>query len=49
MVWLRYYKARTYLAQVPVALQNALAYLLAPVARLLGYKAAYKEYSGVDA
>jgi quercetin dioxygenase-like cupin family protein len=49
MVWLRYYKARTYLAQVPIALQNALAYVLAPIARMLGYKAAYKEYSGVDA
>lgn len=49
MVWLRYYKAKTYLAQVPVAVQNALAFLLAPVARMLGYKAAYKKYSGVDA
>jgi quercetin dioxygenase-like cupin family protein len=49
MVWLRYYEAKTYLAQVPVALQNAVAYVLAPVARMLGYKAAYKEYSGLDA
>ena len=49
MVWLRYYNARTYLAKVPVAAQNFLAFLLAPVGRLLGYKAAYKKYSGVDA
>lgn len=49
MVWLRYYKAKTYLAKVPVAVQKYLAFILAPVARLLGYKAAYKEYSGVDA
>jgi hypothetical protein len=48
MVWLRHYQARTYLATVPVAVQNFLAFLLAPVARWRGYKAAYKEYSGVD-
>lgn len=49
MVWLRYYKARTYLAAIPLTAQNLLAFLLAPLARLLGYKAAYKQYSGVDA
>jgi quercetin dioxygenase-like cupin family protein len=48
MVWLRHYNARTYLAKVPVAAQNFLAFFLAPVGRLKGYKAAYKEYSGVD-
>lgn len=48
MVWLRYYNAGTYLASVPIGVQKSLAFVLSPVARLLGYKAAYKEYSGVN-
>lgn len=49
MIWLRYYNARTYLATIPIPVQNCLAFILAPIARLMGYKAAYKKYSGVDA
>ena len=49
MVWLRHFKARTYLAKVPIGAQNFLALLLAPIGRMLGYKAAYKEYSGFEA
>ena len=36
----------TYLAGPPVALQRAGAFVLAPVARLLGYRARYEKYSG---
>lgn len=49
MVWLRHFKARTYLAKVPVRTQDVLAKVLSPVGRVLGYKAVYKEYSGFDA
>jgi quercetin dioxygenase-like cupin family protein len=49
MVWLRHFKARTYLAKVPVGVQNILAFVLAPVGRLFGYKAVYKQYSGFNA
>ncbi|MBD0287113.1 MAG: cupin domain-containing protein [Flavisolibacter sp.] len=49
MVWLRHFKARTYVAKVPIGAQNFLALFLGPVGRLLGYKAVYKEYSGFDA
>jgi quercetin dioxygenase-like cupin family protein len=49
MIWLRNYQSKTYLAKVPVVVQNTLAFILAPVARLFGYKAAYKRFSGFDA
>ncbi len=48
MVWLRHFQSKTYLAKVPVAVQNTLAFILAPAARLLGYKAAYKRFSGFE-
>ncbi len=38
-----------YLPRPPVAAQKALFSLLAPVARLMGYRASYPEYSGADA
>lgn len=49
MVWLRHFKARVYLAKLPVGIQKFLAILLAPAGRLMGYKAVYKEYSGFEA
>lgn len=49
MVWLRHYKAKVYLAKVPAGMQKFLSFVLAPVGRLVGYKAAYKKYSGFDA
>lgn len=49
MVWLKYYKAKTYLANVPVGFQKFLSAILSPIGRLTGYKAAYKKYSGVNA
>lgn len=37
MVWLKKYEAKTYLASIPVPVQNTLAMLLAPVGKLLGH------------
>ncbi len=49
LVWLQYFKAKTYIASLPIGLQNGLAVLLASLARQKGYKAVYKEYSGLEA
>jgi quercetin dioxygenase-like cupin family protein len=37
-----------YLPSPPIALQKALFAVLAPVGKLMGYKASYPEYSGAD-
>ncbi|MBL7826618.1 MAG: cupin domain-containing protein [Saprospiraceae bacterium] len=39
MVWLRDLKSRTYLAAIPKPVQNFLAFLLTPMAKLIGYRA----------
>ena len=48
IVWLRNFQSKTYLAKVPVPVQDALAFLLARPARWLGYKAVYMRFSGYD-
>lgn len=48
LVWLRKLDAKTYLAKLPVRLQDALAVLLFPLASLLGYKASYRKYSEIE-
>jgi len=48
MLWLRNFQSKTYLAKVPVPVQDALAFLLARPARWLGYKAVYTRFSGYD-
>lgn len=45
MVWLRKLKAKTYLAKLPVGIQDALSIVLSPVAKVMGYKASYSKYS----
>ena len=37
-----------YLPSPPIALQKALFAVLAPVGKLMGYRASYPEYSGAD-
>lgn len=37
MVWLKKYEAKTYLAGIPVPVQNTMATVLAPVGRMLGH------------
>jgi mannose-6-phosphate isomerase-like protein (cupin superfamily) len=37
MVWLKKYEAKTYLAGIPVPVQNILASVLAPIGRMLGH------------
>ena len=49
MVWGKSYQCKAYVGSVPVSLQKILTFILAPVGRLLGYKAAYKRFSGYNA
>jgi len=37
MVWIQKYEAKTYLAKIPVGVQNAMASVLAPIGRILGH------------
>lgn len=48
MVWLRSMKSKTYLASIPKAVQDGLSFVLAPIGRLLGYRASYVKYSGFE-
>ena len=48
MVTLKYLDSPSLLANLPRSLQRGLAAVLAPLARLLGYRAIYKKYTGVE-
>jgi quercetin dioxygenase-like cupin family protein len=48
MVWLRRLEAKTYLAKIPIGAQNFLSIVLAPVGSMLGYKASYSKYNGIN-
>ena len=49
MVWGNNFQCKAYIPSVPLGIQKVLSFLLAPVGRLLGYKAVYKRFSGFDA
>lgn len=48
LVTLKYLDSKSYLADIPVGIQNLLMNTIAPIGRLLGYRAVYKKYSGVE-
>lgn len=48
LVWLKKLKAKTYLAKIPITLQNFLSGLLSPLAYLLGYRASYRKYNDIE-
>ena len=48
MVWIRKLKAKTYLAGIPVMVQNLISILCFLPARVLGYKASYEKYNGIN-
>lgn len=48
LVILKYMDSKSYLADLPIGLQKVLMHTIAPVARLFGYRAIYKKYSGVE-
>jgi len=48
LVTLKYLDSKSYLADIPVGMQKVLMNTIAPIARLLGYRAIYKKYSGIE-
>jgi len=48
LVSLKYLDSKSYLADVPIGVQKLLMAVLAPLGRLLGYRAVYKKYSGIE-
>jgi len=48
LVTLKYLESKTYLADIPLGMQKILMNIVAPVGRLLGYRAIYKKYSGFE-
>lgn len=48
LVTLKYLDSKSYLADIPLGVQKVLMNTIAPVARLFGYRAVYKKYSGIE-
>ncbi|TVR79492.1 MAG: cupin domain-containing protein [Saprospirales bacterium] len=48
LVTLKYLDSKTYLADIPLGVQKILMNTIAPAARLFGYRAIYKKYSGIE-
>lgn len=48
LVTLKYLDSKVYLADIPVGVQKLLMNTIAPIARLIGYRAIYKKYSGIE-
>ncbi len=48
LVSLKYLDSKSYLADLPMGVQNILMNTVAPVARLFGYRAIYQKYSGIE-
>jgi quercetin dioxygenase-like cupin family protein len=48
LVALKYLDSKSYLADIPLGIQKFLMNTIAPIGRLLGYRAIYKKYSGIE-
>lgn len=48
LVTLKYLDSKAYLADIPIGIQKVLMNTIAPLARLFGYRAIYKKYSGIE-
>lgn len=48
LVVVKYLDSKTYLADIPLGIQKVLMDTIAPIGRLLGYRAIYKKYSGIE-
>jgi len=48
LVTLKYLDSKSYLADIPMGIQKLLMHTIAPIGRLLGYRAIYKKYSGIE-
>lgn len=48
LVSVKYLDSKSYLADIPLGVQKFLAGIIAPIARIFGYRAIYKKYSGIE-
>jgi len=48
LVTLKYLDGKTYLADIPLGIQKLMMNTIAPIARMMGYRAIYKKYSGIE-
>jgi quercetin dioxygenase-like cupin family protein len=48
LVILKYLDSKSYLADIPIGVQNILMNVIAPIARLFGFRAIYKKYSDME-
>lgn len=48
LVILKYIDSKSFLTKIPLGVQKLLMNTVAPVGRLLGYRAVYKKYSGIE-
>jgi hypothetical protein len=48
LVTLKYLDSKSYLANIPQGLQKFLMNVVGPIARMFGYRAIYKKYSGIE-
>ena len=48
LVSLKYVDSKSYLADIPIAVQKTLMNVVAPIGRLFGYRAIYKKYSDIE-
>jgi hypothetical protein len=48
LVILKYLDSKTYLADIPIGVQKVLMNIVGPMGRLMGYRAIYKKYSGIE-
>lgn len=48
LVTLKYLDSKSYLASIPEGMQKFLMNVIGPIARMFGYRAIYKKYSGIE-
>jgi quercetin dioxygenase-like cupin family protein len=48
LVILKYLESKTFLADIPIGIQKVLKDVVAPIGRLMGYRAIYRKYSGIE-
>ncbi len=48
LVSLKYLDSKSYLADIPLGVQKVLMGIVAPIGRMMGYRAIYKKYSGIE-
>ncbi len=48
LVSIKYLDSKFFLADIPIGVQKILMNIVAPIGRLMGYRAIYKKYSGIE-